>query len=57
MEKKTVGNLDELLAEVKKYIKKQENIDLITRAFLCAEKIMKGSFAKAGSHISRMLCR
>lgn len=48
MEKKTVGNLDELLAEVKKYIKKQENIDLITRAFLCAEKNHEGQFRKSG---------
>lgn len=48
MENKTVANFDELMVEVKKYIRRDENIDLITRAYLCAEKNHEGQFRKSG---------
>ncbi|MEG0077930.1 MAG: bifunctional (p)ppGpp synthetase/guanosine-3',5'-bis(diphosphate) 3'-pyrophosphohydrolase [Erysipelotrichaceae bacterium] len=48
MEAKTISTFDELLDEVKKYIHKEENIDLITRAYLCAEKNHQGQFRRSG---------
>ena len=38
MVRKNVVTFDEMMQEFRQYIKKEENIDLITRAFLCAEK-------------------
>ena len=46
MVSKKVVTFHELLDEVKKYIKKEENIDLITRAYLFAEKNHCGQFRK-----------
>lgn len=43
-----VVTFDEMMAEIKKYIKKEENIDLITRAYLCAEKNHSGQYRKSG---------
>ncbi|MEG0274903.1 MAG: RelA/SpoT family protein, partial [Longicatena sp.] len=43
-----VVTFSELLLEIKKYIKKDENIDLITRAYLCAEKNHTGQYRKSG---------
>lgn len=43
-----VATFDEMMCEVKKYIKKEENIDLITRAYLCAEKNHTGQYRKSG---------
>lgn len=43
-----VVTFDEMMVEVKKYIKKEENIDLITRAYLCAEKNHTGQYRKSG---------
>lgn len=43
-----VVTFDEMMDEVKKYIKKEENIDLITRAYLCAEKNHTGQYRKSG---------
>ena len=43
-----VVTFDEMMSEVKKYIKKEENIDLITRAYLCAEKNHTGQYRKSG---------
>ena len=48
MVSKKVVTFHELLDEVKKYIKKEENIDLITRAYLFAEKNHCGQFRKSG---------
>ncbi|MEG2801820.1 MAG: bifunctional (p)ppGpp synthetase/guanosine-3',5'-bis(diphosphate) 3'-pyrophosphohydrolase [Longicatena sp.] len=48
MVKNNVVSFDELMKEVKKYIKKEENIDLITRAYLCAEKNHSGQYRKSG---------
>lgn len=45
---KNAATFDEVMAEVKLYIKKEENIDLITRAYLCAEKHHTGQFRKSG---------
>lgn len=45
---KTVATFDELLEEVKLYIRKEENIDLITRAYLCAEKNHAGQYRRSG---------
>lgn len=54
MVRKNVVTFDEMMQEVRQYIKKEENIDLITRAYLCARKIMQGSIVKAGNRISYM---
>lgn len=43
-----VVTFDEMMKEIKKYIKKEENIDLITRAYLCAEKNHTGQYRKSG---------
>lgn len=43
-----VVTFDEMMSEVKKYIKKEENINLITRAYLCAEKNHTGQYRKSG---------
>lgn len=43
-----VVTFDEMMAEIKKYIKREENIDLITRAYLCAEKNHSGQYRKSG---------
>ena len=43
-----VVTFDEMMSEVKKYINKEENIDLITRAYLCAEKNHTGQYRKSG---------
>lgn len=43
-----VVTFDEMMAEVTKYIKREENIDLITRAYLCAEKNHSGQYRKSG---------
>ena len=43
-----VATFDDLLVEVKSYIHKEENIDLITRAYLCAEKNHSGQFRRSG---------
>lgn len=43
-----VVTFEEMMDEVKKYIKKDENIDLITRAYLCAEKNHTGQYRKSG---------
>ena len=48
MVSKKVVTFHELLDEVKKYIKKEENIDLITGAYLFAEKNHCGQFRKSG---------
>lgn len=48
MENKTVATFDEMMLEVKNYIRRDENIDLITRAYLCAEKNHEGQFRKSG---------
>ncbi|MEG0290825.1 MAG: HD domain-containing protein, partial [Erysipelotrichaceae bacterium] len=48
MEAKTIATFEELLDEVKQYIHKEENIDLITRAYLCAEKNHQGQFRRSG---------
>lgn len=48
MVNKNVVTFDEMMVEVKKYIKKDENIDLITRAYLCAEKNHTGQYRKSG---------
>lgn len=41
-------SFEEVMEEVKKYIKKDENIDLITRAYLCAKEHHEGQFRKSG---------
>lgn len=43
-----VVTFEEMMDEVKKYIRKDENIDLITRAYLCAEKNHTGQYRKSG---------
>lgn len=48
MVSKKVVTFDEMMQEVKKYIKKEENIDLITRAYLFAEKNHNGQYRKSG---------
>ena len=48
MVSKKVVTFDEMMQEVKKYIKKDENIDLITRAYLFAEKNHDGQYRKSG---------
>lgn len=48
MVSKKVVTFDEMMQEVKKYIKKEENIDLITRAYLFAEKNHDGQYRKSG---------
>ena len=48
MVSKNVVTFDEMMLEVQKYIKKEENIDLITRAYLCAEKNHAGQYRKSG---------
>ena len=48
MVRKNVVTFDEMMQEVRQYIKKEENIDLITRAFLCAEKNHAGQYRKSG---------
>ena len=48
MVSKNVVTFDEMMVEVRKYIKKEENIDLITRAYLCAEKNHTGQYRKSG---------
>ena len=48
MVSKKVVTFDEMIQEVKKYIKKDENIDLITRAYLFAEKNHDGQYRKSG---------
>ena len=45
--KKSV-TFEEVLEEVKKYIHKPENIDLITRAYLFARDQHEGQFRKSG---------
>lgn len=48
MVSKNVVTFNELLDEIKIYIKKDENIDLITRAYRCAEKNHAGQYRKSG---------
>ena len=48
MNKHTSVTFDEVIKEVKSYIRKEENIDLITRAYLCAKKQHEGQFRKSG---------
>ena len=48
MNKQTSVTFDEVIQEVKSYIRKEENIDLITRAYLCAKKQHEGQFRKSG---------
>lgn len=48
MVSKNVVTFDEMMVEVRKYIKREENIDLITRAYLCAEKNHTGQYRKSG---------
>ena len=48
MVRKNVVTFDEMMQEVRQYIKKEENIDLITRAYLCAEKNHAGQYRKSG---------
>lgn len=48
MVSKNVVIFDEMMNEVRKYIRKEENIDLITRAYLCAEKNHTGQYRKSG---------
>ena len=48
MVRKNVVNFDELMVEVRQYIKHEENIDLITRAYECAKKNHDGQFRKSG---------
>lgn len=48
MNKHTSVSFDEVIKEVKSYIRKEENIDLITRAYLCAKKQHEGQFRKSG---------
>lgn len=43
-----VVTFDGMMQEVKKYIKRDENIDLITRAYMCAEKNHTGQYRKSG---------
>lgn len=48
MNKHTSDTFDDVLKEVKLYLHKEENIDLITRAYLCAKKQHEGQFRKSG---------
>lgn len=48
MVSKKVVTFDELMQEVKTYIKREENIDLITRAYHFAESNHEGQFRKSG---------
>lgn len=48
MIKNTSVSFEEVINEVKLYIRKEENIDLITRAYLCAKKQHEGQFRKSG---------
>ena len=48
MVRKNVVTFDEMMQEVRQYIKKEENIELITRACLCAEKNHAGQYRKSG---------
>lgn len=48
MVSRQVVTFEEFLKEIQKYIKKEENIDLITRAYLCAEKNHTGQYRKSG---------
>lgn len=48
MVNKNVVTFEELLEEIRKYIKKDENVDLITRAYMCAEKNHTGQYRKSG---------
>lgn len=48
VKKQSSVSFDDVMNEVKQYIKKEENIDLITRAYLCAKKHHDGQFRKSG---------
>lgn len=48
MVKNKMVGFEDVMAEVKLYIKKEENIDLITRAYLCAKSHHEGQFRKSG---------
>ena len=48
MVRRNVVNFEEMMQEVCLYIKHEENIDLITRAYRCAEENHKGQFRKSG---------
>ncbi len=48
------ATFDDIMNEVKKYMVKPENIDLITRAYEFANKMHEGQFKKAGSYMSFM---
>ncbi len=45
---KIIYTIDELMASAKKYIKRQENLDLINHAYLYAEKMHSGQMRKSG---------
>lgn len=48
MVKETSVSFEKVLEEVKSYIRKEENIDLIKRAYLCAKEQHEGQFRKSG---------
>lgn len=48
MAQKASVTFDEVMKEIKTYIRKEENIDLISRAYLCAKKQHEGQFRKSG---------
>ena len=48
MNKHTSDSFDDVIEEAKLYLHKEENIDLITRAYLCAKKQHEGQFRKSG---------
>lgn len=48
MNKHTSDSFDDVIREAKLYLHKEENIDLITRAYLCAKKQHEGQFRKSG---------
>lgn len=48
MVNQNVVTFEGFMSEVKQYIRKEENIDLITRAYLCAEKNHTGQYRKSG---------
>ena len=48
MNKHTSDTFDDVIEEAKLYLHKEENIDLITRAYLCAKKQHEGQFRKSG---------
>lgn len=41
-------SFENVMEEIKQYIKKEENIDLITRAYLCAKENHEGQYRKSG---------